>query len=166
MSWAKLPVKTKPRKEVPPEKEARRDLERTFAKFGRVEEIWVSRQPPGFAFVTFDTYKDALNAVDELDGHKFQGKSLNIQLSTGKSGGGGGGKGGGGGRDSRGGGGRRSSRSPRRRSRSRSRRRSPSRSEKKASGKKESDKGKKRGRSPSKSKSPSRNRASPSYGRR
>ncbi|CAL1145887.1 unnamed protein product [Cladocopium goreaui] len=42
-------------REVPPEKE---DLARKFKKYGDIVDVWVSRQPPGFAFVTYDTYKD------------------------------------------------------------------------------------------------------------
>mmetsp|Transcript_65920 Transcript_65920/g.154264 ORF Transcript_65920/g.154264 Transcript_65920/m.154264 type:complete len:145 (-) Transcript_65920:38-472(-) len=133
-------------KDVPPEKE---ELARKFKKYGDIVDVWVSRQPAGFAFVTYDTYKDALKAIEEMDGVKFQGKSLNIQLSMGK--------GGGGGAQPAPRGPRRSSRSrsprrpPRRRSRSRSRRRSPSR--------------RRRARSCSRSPSARRDRRSPSYGR-
>ncbi|CAE7186978.1 SRSF3 [Symbiodinium pilosum] len=71
-------------KDVPPEKE---ELTRKFKKYGDIVDVWVSRQPAGFAFVTYDTYKDALKAIEEMDGVKFQGKNLNIQLSMGKGGG-------------------------------------------------------------------------------
>mmetsp|Transcript_82795 Transcript_82795/g.146272 ORF Transcript_82795/g.146272 Transcript_82795/m.146272 type:complete len:128 (-) Transcript_82795:55-438(-) len=113
-------------KEVAPDKE---DLRREFDRFGDITDIWVSRQPPGFAFVTYAASKDALKAIEEMDGVKFQGQSLNIQLSKGK---------GEGGRAPPGGRRRSRSRSPRRRrspsrrrdrSPSRRRRRSPSRSD-------------------------------------
>mmetsp|Transcript_37409 Transcript_37409/g.69803 ORF Transcript_37409/g.69803 Transcript_37409/m.69803 type:complete len:142 (-) Transcript_37409:66-491(-) len=130
-------------KDVPPEKE---ELTRKFEKYGDIVDVWVSRQPAGFAFVTYDTYKDALKAIEEMDGVKFQGKSLNIQLSMGKGGGGGAQPAPRGPRRSRS-----PRRPPRRRSRSRSRRRSPSR--------------RRRGRSSSRSPSARRRRASPSYGR-
>mmetsp|Transcript_112581 Transcript_112581/g.223804 ORF Transcript_112581/g.223804 Transcript_112581/m.223804 type:complete len:240 (-) Transcript_112581:70-789(-) len=68
----------------PPEKE---EIERKFRKYGRVIEVWVSRNPGGYAFVTFDSFKDALKAIDDLDCKNFLGRQLNIQLSMGKGGG-------------------------------------------------------------------------------
>eukprot|EP00931_Biecheleriopsis_adriatica_P120818 TRINITY_DN95912_c0_g1_i1.p1 TRINITY_DN95912_c0_g1~~TRINITY_DN95912_c0_g1_i1.p1 ORF type:complete len:126 (-),score=18.93 TRINITY_DN95912_c0_g1_i1:78-455(-) len=108
-------------KERPVEKE---DLEDVFNKFGRILEIWVARQPPGFAFITYDNDRDADEAANAMDGKKFQGEELRVQISTSVKGGKGGGRRGGRsrsrgrgrGRDSR-------SRSPPRR------RRSPSRSD-------------------------------------
>ena len=44
------------------------ELEREFAKFGSVKDVWVARNPPGFAFVEFDDYRDAEDAVRELNG--------------------------------------------------------------------------------------------------
>merc|ERR1719461_1513987 len=67
-----------------PEKE---EVEKKFRKYGKLIDVWVSRQPGGFAFVTFDSFKDALKAVDNLDGKIFQGRQMNIQLSMGKGGG-------------------------------------------------------------------------------
>eukprot|EP00434_Breviolum_minutum_P035342 symbB.v1.2.031279.t1/scaffold3615.1/size53271/6 len=128
-------------REIVPEKE---DLARKFKKYGDIVEVWVSRQPPGFAFVTYETYKDALAAIEGMDGEQFQGKKLNVELSKGK--------GGGGGAQARG---RRRSRSRRRRSSSRRRsrsRRSRSRDRRR------------RDRSRSRSESRRRSRASPSYG--
>mmetsp|Transcript_15987 Transcript_15987/g.37687 ORF Transcript_15987/g.37687 Transcript_15987/m.37687 type:complete len:148 (-) Transcript_15987:82-525(-) len=126
--------------QVAPEKE---DLERKFSKYGELVNVWVSRQPAGFAFVTFEGYREALKAIDGEDGSQFEGRRMSVQLSVSKGKGEGGGKGGGKG----GGGGRRSRSPPRRRSPSR-RRRSPPR----------------RGRGDSRSRSPPR-RSSPSYGR-
>eukprot|EP00931_Biecheleriopsis_adriatica_P112043 TRINITY_DN86552_c0_g1_i1.p1 TRINITY_DN86552_c0_g1~~TRINITY_DN86552_c0_g1_i1.p1 ORF type:complete len:129 (+),score=21.84 TRINITY_DN86552_c0_g1_i1:63-449(+) len=105
----------------------KQDLEDLFKEFGRISDIWVARQPPGFAFVTFDDERDADDAIKALDGKRFQGDHLRVQVSNnskgnrdGRGGGGGGGRGG-------------RSRSRRRRdSRSRSpprKRRSPSRSD-------------------------------------
>eukprot|EP00927_Polykrikos_kofoidii_P074544 TRINITY_DN70545_c0_g1_i1.p2 TRINITY_DN70545_c0_g1~~TRINITY_DN70545_c0_g1_i1.p2 ORF type:complete len:157 (+),score=13.95 TRINITY_DN70545_c0_g1_i1:231-701(+) len=132
----------------PPEKE---DLERTFSKYGSVVNVWVARKPAGYAFVTYDSYRDALKAVDGLDGKNFQGRAMNIQLSMSKGagkgepdGGAGGGSAGGG---NAGGGG-----STRRRDGGYSsppREREPSRRRRRRS-----------------SSSPRRSRSSPSYGRR
>ena len=45
-----------------------RDIEDFFRKHGRINNIWVARQPPGFAFVDFDDPRDAEDAVRDLDG--------------------------------------------------------------------------------------------------
>ncbi len=36
-----------------------RDLEDEFNRFGRIRDVWVARNPAGFAFVTFDDGRDA-----------------------------------------------------------------------------------------------------------
>ncbi|CAL1154842.1 unnamed protein product [Cladocopium goreaui] len=132
-------------REVPPEKE---DLARKFKKYGDIVDVWVSRQPPGFAFVTYDTYKDALKAIEGMDGVKFQGKNLNIQLSMGKGGGGGAQPG-----------------PKQRRSRSRVRRSSSRRRSRSRRSRRRSSERRRRDRSRSRSGSPRRDRRSPSYGR-
>lgn len=35
------------------------DLEREFDRYGRLRDVWVARNPPGFAFVEFEDYRDA-----------------------------------------------------------------------------------------------------------
>ncbi|XP_063399624.1 serine/arginine-rich splicing factor 7-like [Mytilus trossulus] len=95
-----------------------RDLERAFSYYGRLRNVWVARNPAGFAFVEFEDPRDADDAVRALDGTNLCGSRIRVEHSTGKvrpkpwlRGGGGGGRGGrddrgGGGRDDRGGGGR------------------------------------------------------------
>jgi len=104
------------------------DLEDAFTKYGGVRNIWVARQPPGFAFVEMEDSRDAEDAVRGLDGSRLAGRRVKVEMSTGKSRDRGGRDRGGGDRDrGRYGGG--SSRRDRSRSRSRSRgraRRSPS----------------------------------------
>eukprot|EP00930_Biecheleria_cincta_P056217 TRINITY_DN42382_c0_g1_i1.p1 TRINITY_DN42382_c0_g1~~TRINITY_DN42382_c0_g1_i1.p1 ORF type:complete len:143 (-),score=24.09 TRINITY_DN42382_c0_g1_i1:69-464(-) len=58
------------------------ELKGLFEKYGRVSDIWVARQPPGFAFVTFEDERDAEDAVKGLNGEKFQGDNLRVQVST------------------------------------------------------------------------------------
>ncbi|KAF4702569.1 serine arginine-rich splicing factor, partial [Perkinsus olseni] len=93
------------------------DLERIFERYGRIEQTWVARNPPGFAFITFCDSRDAKDAVDSEDGRDFQGKRMRVEISVS--------------RNERGGRGRSMwERGPPRRSRSRSRdRRSRSRSD-------------------------------------
>lgn len=107
----------------------RSEIEHAFGRFGPLRNVWVARNPPGFAFVEFEDPRDAEDAARDLDGRTLCGRRVRVELSSGRSkpkrfGGGNGG----GGRDR---GGRNDERSmPRRRSRSRSprreRRRSPS----------------------------------------
>ena len=42
-----------------PDNAARQDLEREFKQFGSLRDVWVARNPPGFAFVEFDDIRDA-----------------------------------------------------------------------------------------------------------
>ena len=47
-----------------------RDLEDVFGKFGRIENIWIARKPPGFAFVNFEDSRDAEDAQRDIDGRE------------------------------------------------------------------------------------------------
>ncbi|KAJ9594262.1 hypothetical protein L9F63_014318 [Diploptera punctata] len=106
---------------------SKHEIESAFSKYGPLRNVWVARNPPGFAFVEFEDPRDAEDAVRGLDGTRMCGTRVRVEMSSGRSRRGGGG-----------GGGRRGSaptrysrsRSPRRRShsRSRSRSRSPRRS--------------------------------------
>jgi len=113
------------------------DLDLLFGKHGKIGDIYIpkdgrSGDSRGFAFVRFYNKHDAEDALDDLNGRKFDGRELRVQFAKnrkteredfprGRRGGGG--RGGGGGRY------RDRSRSRRRsRSRSRDRRRSRSRS--------------------------------------
>ncbi|XP_050372610.1 serine/arginine-rich splicing factor RSZ22 [Argentina anserina] len=75
-----------------------RDLEDEFRVFGVLRSVWVARRPPGYAFIEFDDHRDALDAIQRLDGKN----GWRVELSHNSKGGGGGG--GGGGRGGRGGG--------------------------------------------------------------
>ncbi|CAH8846077.1 unnamed protein product [Trichobilharzia szidati] len=88
-----------------PREASERELERIFREYGRLRNVWVARNPPGFAFVEFEDAADASDAVRELDGTVMCGVRARVELSTGKSRqkpwvrGGGGGARNGGGRD-------------------------------------------------------------------
>ena len=45
-----------------------RDLERAFSYYGRLRNVWVARNPAGFAFVEYEDPRDADDAVRGLDG--------------------------------------------------------------------------------------------------
>ena len=59
------------------------DLEQLFSPFGPITNInmpidALTKQPKGFAHITFMFPKHALRAFNELDGHAFQGRLLHI----------------------------------------------------------------------------------------
>ena len=60
-------------------------LEEKFSKYGTLQNVWVARQPAGFAFVEFDDPKDAEDAVRGLDGTCINGKRARVELTTGRS---------------------------------------------------------------------------------
>ena len=45
-----------------------KEIERAFSYYGPLKSVWVARNPPGFAFVQFEDYRDADDAVHGLDG--------------------------------------------------------------------------------------------------
>ena len=81
--------------------------------YGNLSDVWVARNPPGFAFVTFVDLRDAEDAVRALIDRKIGSQVIRAEIAknrSGPSGGKGGGKrggkgGGGGGYDDRNGGG-------------------------------------------------------------
>lgn len=72
------------------------ELEKEFEKFGRLHDVWVARNPPGFAFVEFEDLRDAEDAIKELDGKHICGARVRVEMSRhrgGRGGRGGGGRG-------------------------------------------------------------------------
>ena len=54
------------------------ELERVFGYYGSLKNVWVARNPPGFAFVEFNDNRDAEDSVRALDGRLVHYASLNI----------------------------------------------------------------------------------------
>lgn len=81
----------------------KQELWRTFSKFGVLRDVWVARNPPGFAFVEYEDIRDAEDAVKGMDGKRLGDNKLRVEISKTRNRGGsrGGGRGGGrsGGRD-------------------------------------------------------------------
>lgn len=47
---------------------SREEIERAFGHYGKLKNVFVARNPPGFAFVEFEDSQDAEDAVRALDG--------------------------------------------------------------------------------------------------
>ncbi|KAK6627467.1 DNA-binding proteins Bright/BRCAA1/rbp1 [Polyplax serrata] len=71
------------------------ELECIFSKYGPLRNVWVARNPPGFAFIEFEDPRDAEDAVKGLDGSRMCGTRARVEMSSGRTrrntGGGGGG---------------------------------------------------------------------------
>lgn len=67
------------------EKVKKEDLETEFNKFGKLNNIWVAFNPPGFAFVEFESRNDAEKACDILNGTEILGSGkLRVEISKGR----------------------------------------------------------------------------------
>ena len=45
-----------------------KDLHSDFDRYGPIADVWVARKPPGFAFIEFESERDAKDAVADMDG--------------------------------------------------------------------------------------------------
>jgi RNA recognition motif-containing protein len=57
------------------------DLQAHFGRYGKVATVWIARNPPGFAFVTYEEAADATEAVRVSDGEEFQGRTIRVEVS-------------------------------------------------------------------------------------
>ena len=78
----------------------KQELWRTFSKYGPLRDVWVARNPPGFAFVQYEDSQDAEDAVRAMDGRRLGDRKLRVEISKTRNRGGGrggrrGGRGGG-----------------------------------------------------------------------
>lgn len=67
---------------------SKQDIEDSFRYYGPLRNVWVARNPPGFAFVEFEDPRDAEDAVRGLDGRTICGRRARVEMSNAKSGGG------------------------------------------------------------------------------
>ncbi|CAG0912480.1 unnamed protein product [Notodromas monacha] len=61
------------------------EIESAFGYYGNLRNVWVARNPPGFAFIEFDDLRDAEDAVRNLDGKRIGGRRVRVEISTGKA---------------------------------------------------------------------------------
>lgn len=64
---------------------SKNELEDVFSKYGPLRNVWVARNPPGFAFIEFEDPRDAEDAVRGLDGTRCCGARIIVEMSNGKS---------------------------------------------------------------------------------
>jgi len=55
-----------------------RDLEDEFKRYGRIRNIELKR---GYAFIEYEDYRDADEAIRDMDGRKFEGNRIVVQHS-------------------------------------------------------------------------------------
>ncbi|CAG9835620.1 unnamed protein product [Diabrotica balteata] len=79
---------------------SKQEIEDAFKYYGPLRNVWVARNPPGFAFVEFEDARDAEDAIRGLDGHRIGshrvrvekygrticGRRARVEMSNGKSG--------------------------------------------------------------------------------
>ena len=59
----------------------REEVEAEFDKIGVLNDVWLARNPPGFAFVDFQESRDAARAVRVLDGAHVLGTKIKVQFA-------------------------------------------------------------------------------------
>ncbi|ERL89879.1 hypothetical protein D910_07238 [Dendroctonus ponderosae] len=62
---------------------SKHEIESAFSKYGPLRNVWVARNPPGFAFVEYEDPRDAEDAVRGLDGTELVVGSLVKNSHTG-----------------------------------------------------------------------------------
>ena len=58
---------------------AKGEIEEKFEKFGRLKDVWIARNPPGFAFLVYEDSRDADDAVREMDGAQCCGNRIRVE---------------------------------------------------------------------------------------
>ncbi|XP_055621233.1 serine/arginine-rich splicing factor 2 isoform X1 [Toxorhynchites rutilus septentrionalis] len=64
---------------------SKHEIECAFGKYGPLRNVWVARNPPGFAFVEFEDKRDAEDAVRSLDGTRCCGTRIRVEMSSGRT---------------------------------------------------------------------------------
>lgn len=57
------------------------DLDYYFRKYGHIRNLQLKR---GFAFIEYEDYKDAEEAIHQMDGKKLEGQRIVVQAARGK----------------------------------------------------------------------------------
>lgn len=70
------------------EKVSKREVELEFETFGPLRDVWVARNPPGFAFVVFEDKRDAEDAIKDMDERYVFGCKIRVEMARGPTRGG------------------------------------------------------------------------------
>jgi len=62
-------------------------LEDEARQFGKVEDIWIARNPAGFAFITYEDLRDAEDAVRGMAGKRIGEQEVRVELAKNRGGG-------------------------------------------------------------------------------
>lgn len=57
------------------------DIEGEFSKFGKLDNVWIAQNPPGFAFIVYESEQDADEAVNKMNGETFMGSKIRVEHS-------------------------------------------------------------------------------------
>merc|ERR1712127_1030210 len=68
-----------------PRTASRDEIESAFGRYGKLSNVFVARNPPGFAFVEFADPQDAEDSVRALDGRMICGSRVRVEISHGKT---------------------------------------------------------------------------------
>lgn len=74
---------------------SRREIEKIFGKYGKINEVWMATNPPCFAFVNYKRRADADDAMQAMDGKSIDNSRVGVSFARkrnvgGRRGGGGG----------------------------------------------------------------------------
>jgi RNA recognition motif-containing protein len=58
-----------------------REIEDVFAKYGKLTNVWVARNPPGFAYVEYEDERDAEEAIKSVPGTLVAGVALTVEFA-------------------------------------------------------------------------------------
>eukprot|EP00598_Pedospumella_elongata_P011387 CAMPEP_0184995388 /NCGR_PEP_ID=MMETSP1098-20130426/52673_1 /TAXON_ID=89044 /ORGANISM="Spumella elongata, Strain CCAP 955/1" /LENGTH=78 /DNA_ID=CAMNT_0027521651 /DNA_START=26 /DNA_END=258 /DNA_ORIENTATION=+ len=58
-----------------------RDLHSELDRYGKIKDIWIARNPPGFAFVEFEDGNEAKEAVRGTDGRTIMKNKVRVEIS-------------------------------------------------------------------------------------
>jgi len=61
----------------------REQLEDEFSYYGPLRNVWVARSPPGFAYIEFESKRDAIDACRGLDGKNIGGQRIKVEMAKG-----------------------------------------------------------------------------------
>ena len=56
-----------------------KDLDYEFRRFGSIKNVQLKR---GYAFIEYEDYKDAEDAIKEMDGKRFEGQRIVVQHAS------------------------------------------------------------------------------------